>query len=230
MKLKHLISIALIGLLVIFSACSDDADNNVVGTDTEIFEAKSSPYLICANRNPGGVGFDFEYDSNRGGANFMDSLSVIDFTADAIIRTIKGEKPDGTLAGMPFFKLADNVQAINYSSIDTNCVGYTAFQNLTEANLQSFTYQSDDVGFDLDALPTGNTGKHYKSDLENEYKKLVIGLRFKSTANNNVEGDELVWVIKTSEGRQIKMIVTDFPADPAPTSTGYIAVEWDFLD
>ncbi|PIE88628.1 MAG: hypothetical protein CSA04_00885, partial [Bacteroidetes bacterium] len=58
---------------------------------------------------------------------------------------------------------------------------------------------------------------------------LVIGCKWKVPANNNVEGDEPVWIIKTREGKIVKFIVTDFPANPAPTPRGYVAIEWDFL-
>jgi hypothetical protein len=67
-------------------------------------------------------------------------------------------------------------------------------------------------------------------DLLQEYNKLVIGQKWKEAANNDIADDEPIWIIKTEEGRSVKFIVTDFPADPAPTSTGYIAVEWNFVE
>ncbi len=62
--------------------CSDDDNNPVSNKSSEIFVSLSSPYLICASRNPGGVGFDFEYNDKAGGANNMDSLTVSDFDFD----------------------------------------------------------------------------------------------------------------------------------------------------
>jgi len=186
--------------------------------------------LICAGRNPGGVGFDFEYLGNEGGANNMDSLSVSDFNEDIVIRTIKAEKPDGSLGGRPFIKLADDVQAINYSEVDTNCTGINDFNQLVNVDVSSLNFETDSNDFSLNSLTTGTTGKPLWSEVNGEYSKLVIGDSWKETAKNEIEGDELIWIIKTSEGRHVKLIIPDFPADPAPTSTGYIEVNWDFLN
>jgi hypothetical protein len=195
------------------------------------FTSLESPYLICANRNPGGVGFDFEYHEEKGGANNMDSLTVTDFEEDIFIRTLKGEKPDGSLGGAPYIRLSeDAVEAVNYSGVDPACKGVAAFENLNSSNLQSCDLQFDAEGFDPSAVATGQTGKPMMSGLMAEYEKLVIGIRWKGPANNDVEGDEPVWLIRTREGRLVKFIVTDFPADPAPTATGYISIMWDFID
>jgi hypothetical protein len=159
----------------------------------------------------------------------MDSLSVPDFVFDAKIRTIKAEKPDGSLQGMPFFELADGAQAVNYSTVDPTCTGYTAFENLTLASVQSYTLQSDDASFDLSTCTSGTTGQPLLADVQAEYAKLVIGDQWKSPANNSVVDDEPIWIISTVDGYTVKMIVTDFPADPAPTATGYIEIAWDIL-
>lgn len=90
------ILIILTGLFFTFTSCEKDDDNNN-NDNQEQFQSLNSPYLICANRNPGGVGFDFVYDGETGGANYLDSLTVSDFEYDIIIRTIKAEKPDGSL-------------------------------------------------------------------------------------------------------------------------------------
>ena len=215
---------------VFFSSCEKDDDTNNNNNNQEQFKSLISPYLICASRNPGGIGFDFEYKGKTGGANNLDSLSVSNFEYDLMIKTIKAEKPDGTLGGMPYIALAVNAEAVNYSAVDTTCKGYTAFQNVTKSNLKDFTFESDDTGFDLSNLTTGNTGKPLMSEVNKEYKKLVIGDKWKAAAKNDIADDELVWIIKTAEGRWIKLIVTDFPADPAPTATGYVALEWNFVN
>ena len=217
-------------LAFLMVSCSDDDDNNNVGPSAEEFVSISSPYLVCANRNPGGVGFDFYYDGKKGGANNMDSLSVSDFSADVVVKTIKAEKPDGTLAGMPYFKLSDGVQAINYSAIDTTCKGIDKFKELDASILNALTFSSDDEGFNVSDLITGETGKPLQTELVKEFNKLIIGMKWKTSANNIAEGDEIIWLIKTNDGKTVKMIITDFPADPAPTSTGYIALEWELLD
>lgn len=229
MKVKLFISFVM--ALTLFTAgCDNDDSNPASNNGDESFTSLESPYLICASRNPGGVGFDFEYDGETGGANNMDSLTVSDFIYDIKIITTKAEKTDGTLTGMPRIELSASAQAVNYSAVDTLCTGTTAFENLTADNMQTVTFQSDDGSFDLSSLETGDTGKPLMAQVQAEYQKLVIGDRWKATAKNEIADDELVWIIKTSEGRQVKLIVTDFPADPAPTSTGYIALEWDFIE
>lgn len=223
------ILIILTSLFFTFTSCEkDDDDNN--NNNQEQFQSLNSPYLICANRNPGGVGFDFVYDGETGGANNLDSLTVSDFAYDIKIRTIKAEKPDGSLGGMPYITLAADAEAVNYSAVDTTCIGYTAYQNLTNSDLQTISFESDDTGFDLSNLTTGTTGQPLMSEVQAEYQKLVIGDRWKAAAKNDIADDEPVWIIKTIEGRWVKLIVTDFPADPAPTATGYVALEWDFVD
>ena len=219
--------LAIVFFTFSFVSCSND-DNPV--EPQEQLSTLSSPYLICANRNPGGVGFDFEYNGTKGGANNLDSLTVNDFTYDLLIRTVQAEKPDGSLGGMPYITLANGVSAINYSNIDTTCKGLTAFQNLTSSTLKGFTYKTDAADFNISSLSTGSTGKPLLSEVQTEYSKLVIGQKWKTSANNTIDGDELIWIIKTTEGRIVKLIVTDFPASPAPTATGYIALGWDFLN
>jgi len=214
----------------LFTGCDKDQDPDDPTQTEEQFVSLETPYLICANRNPGGVGFDFSYNNEIGGGNNIDSLSVSDFEYDVKIRTIKGEKPDGSLGGAPFFKMHEDVQAVNYSTIDTECTGYTDFQNLTLANIQEYTVTSDADDFNLESLPTGDTGAPVWDNLMSEYGKLVIGFRWKSAANNDVADDEPIWIIKTREGKLVKLIVTDFPADPAPTATGYVSIEWAFVE
>jgi hypothetical protein len=214
---------------VFFTSCEKDEDDNPTPNESQ-FVSLESPYLICANRNPGGVGFDFEYNGEKGGANNLDSLIVEDFAYDLKIRTIKGEKPDGSLGGAPYIQLSTTAQAVNYSAVDTTCKGFTDFTNLNSSNIQNYTLQSDDASFDISTVPVGTTGSPLMQDLMQEYNKLVIGQKWKEAANNDIADDEPIWIIETPEGRIVKFIITDFPADPAPTSTGYIAIEWDFVE
>ena len=170
MKTKLLIP--FFAVLALIAGCDKDDDNPVSSGGSSSFTSLESPYLICASRNPGGVGFDFEYDGETGGANNLDSLTVDDFTYDIRIITTKAEKADGTLAGMPRIELSENTQAVNYSSVDTTCTGQTAFENLTADNMQDVTYKSDDTSFDISSLETGDTGKPLSSAVQTEYKKL----------------------------------------------------------
>ena len=214
---------------VLFTSCEKYENDNPTLNESQ-FVSLESPYLICANRNPGGVGFDFEYNGEKGGANNLDSLTVDDFTYDLKIRTIKGEKPDGSLGGAPYIQLSATAQAVNYSAVDTTCKGFTDFTNLNSSNIQNYTLHSDDASFDISTVPTGETGSPLMQDLMQEYNKLVIGQKWKQAANNDIADDEPIWIIETVEGRIVKVIVTDFPAAPAPTSTVYIAIEWDFVE
>ncbi|MCK5134651.1 MAG: hypothetical protein KAR19_02590 [Bacteroidales bacterium] len=232
MKTKSWLFLALFTFLAgtVFVACDENGNNDPDPNEGK-FESLESPYLICANRNPGGVGFDFEYREDTGGGNNIDSTTVTDFEEDIVIKTIKGEKPDGSLGGAPYIKLYDNsVEAVNYSSVDPSCTGMTGFNALSSSNIQSYSLQNDDESFDVSTVPTGDTGKPIMADLMTEYGKLAIGIKWKTAANNKVADDEPVWIIKTRDGRLVKLIVSDFPADPAPTSTGFISISWDFVD
>jgi len=228
---KALLILVMMMLVIQFVACDDDDDNTVVKDPVvQTFVSLESPYAVCATRNPGGVGFDFEYSGEEGGANNLDDLSVDDFSSDLTIKTVKSEKPDGTLGGVPYIELKNGAQSINYSSINAECKGLAQFTALAAENLAEFTFMQDAEDFDLSDLPTGETGKPLMSDVQAECAKLVMGIKWKSSANNDVDADELVWIVKTSEGRLVKLIVTQFPAVPAPAITGYIALEWAFLD
>lgn len=214
-------------------------DTNPAGAAQDSFESLASPYLICNSRNPGGVGFDFVYKGEKGGANNFDKLSVEDFSWDIMIKTDKAEKPDGTHAGMPRIELASGVQAVNYSTIDSSCVGVDEFDALESVDVSSITWQSDDASFTMDGLPTGgSTGLPAMSAVQEQYQKLAIGEKWKSPANNDTAGDEPVWLIKTEDGDIVKFIVSDFPANPADypghdpevTATGFIELSWELLD
>ncbi len=222
-------ALALVSLC--FTACSDDDDDDPEPQPTpSTFTSLESPYLICASRNPGGVGFDFFYDGKAGGANNMDSLTVTDFKADMVIRTIKGEKADSTLAGMPFIQMFNGAKAINYSGVDTACKGLDKYNALSISDLAALDYQVDEASFTLGGLETGSTGKPLVSALNAQYGKLVIGDKWKSPAKNEIDGDEPIWVFQLTDGVYVKMIVADFPAKPAPTATGYVDIKWEIID
>jgi len=166
---------------VFFTSCEKDEDDNPTPNESQ-FVSLESPYLICANRNPGGVGFDFEYNGEKGGANNLDSLIVEDFAYDLKIRTIKGEKPDGSLGGAPYIQLSTTAQAVNYSAVDTTCKGFTDFTNLNSSNIQNYILQSDDALFDISTVPIGSTGSPLMQQLMQEYNKLVIGTKMERSS------------------------------------------------
>lgn len=230
LKLRTIV-LFLTGFFFVFTACNDDNNGDVTPEeDQEEFVSLSSPYLICAGRNPGGVGFDFVYNDETGGANNLDSLTVSDFSEDIYIKTIKAEKTDGTLAGMPYIALENNASAVNYSDVDTNCTGTDAYNTLSSESLKAYVLSQDDTSFTTSGLTAGETGKPLMSEITTQYKKLVIGDKWKTYAKNDIDGDEPVWLISTEEGQLVKMIVTEFPASSAPTTTGYIALEWELLN
>ena len=228
LKKSMLLIVILAPWGVILTSCEKEEPNEPTPIVNE-FVSLENPYLICANRNPGGIGFDFEYKGAKGGANNMDSPSVDDFAYDIKLRTIKAEKPDGSLGGAPFIQLHETVKAVNYSAVDPTCKGYSSFLNLTSSNIQSYTLQFDDPSFDLSSVPVGSTGSPLMQALSQEFNKLVIGQRWREPANNTVADDEPIWIIQTREGKIVKLIVTQFPANPAPTPTGYVKIEWDFV-
>ncbi len=209
-------------------------------TEAEVFESLSSPYLICANRNPGGVGLDFVYKGKAGGTQNMDESP--DLKYDLYIKTIKGEKTDGTTGGMPAAVLfgdssnVDNaVKAFEASSLASVATGDDGYNALTAVTAEiSAGLRADAAGFTLEELETGSTGSPLMSAINAQYKKLAIGDKWKAAAKTGdrtgPSGDESVWVIKTREGRHVKMMFIAMPAAGAPTGSGYVAIKWDLID
>ncbi len=225
--------VVFFALGALFVSCDNDDDDNAVGPNdnNDKFTALEAPYLVCANRNPGGVGFDFEYKGKKGGANNMDKLSVKDFDADIVFRTLAAQKPNSTdLGGAPFIKLSDGVAAINYSAVKPECVGKAKFAALTQADVgNELALKADDASFSLENIAKGSTGKPEMKELKKEYQKLVIGDKWRVSANDQTPDNEIIWVIRSKEGKMIKFIVTEFPAKNAATARGYVNIEWDFL-
>ena len=210
----------------------DKGDDPEPKESSSTFTSLSSPYLICANRNPGGVGFDFEYDGKTGGANNMDSLTVDDFEADVVVKTIKADS-DGSTTSANMITLNNGAQAVNYSSVDASCKGYTAFQKLTysTASAKGPTFGSDGSDYTLTGLTSGTSGFPLLSEVNTQIAKLVIGDKWKAPAKNSVADDEPIFIIKIQEGRWVKLIITEFPATTnAPTATGYVAIEWALMN
>jgi hypothetical protein len=57
---NSLLAIAVLTIgAVFFTSCEKDEDDNPTPNESQ-FVSLESPYLICAGRNPGGVGFDFD--------------------------------------------------------------------------------------------------------------------------------------------------------------------------
>jgi hypothetical protein len=209
-------------------------------SEATVFESLQSPYLVCASRNPGGVGFDFVFKGKTGGAQNMDESP--DLKYDLYIKTVKGEKPDGSLGGMPAVVLygdssdvSDAVFAFEASSLASISTGDAGYDAVTSASTEiKAGLRADAAGFSMEGLESGGTGNPLMSAINKQYKKLAIGDKWKAAAKTGDKigpsGDESVWVIKTREGRHVKMMFTAFPAAGAPTETGYVAIKWDMID
>jgi hypothetical protein len=67
---KSPFSILVVGLLwtVLFTSCEKEENDDPENKEDQ-FVSLTSPYLICASRNPGAVGFNFEYRVDKGGTN-----------------------------------------------------------------------------------------------------------------------------------------------------------------
>jgi len=209
-------------------------------SEAAVFESLSSPYLICASRNPGGVGFDFVFKGKAGGAQNMDESP--DLKYDLYIKTIKGEKPDGSQAGMPAVILFGDsssvgsaVKAFEASSLESNATGDAGYNALTAVTSEiTVGLRADAAGFTLTGIETGATGSPTVNALNAQYKKLAIGDKWKAAAQTGdrtgPSGDEPIWVIKTREGRHVKMMFIAMPAAGAPTETGYVSIKWELID
>ena len=232
--MKKVLSIQTLTLITLFLlpiSCDDDeGSNNETIDNIESFSTIESPYLICANRNPGGVGFDFEYNGKKGGANNIDSVSVSDFEADIVIKTQKADN-EGSPQAVNYITLNNGATAINYSAVDTECIGSTDFEALSYETVssQDISFNADAENFSMDGLETGTSGLPLLSEANAQLKNLVIADSWKKPAKNDVENDEPIWIIKTQEDCLVKMIVTEFPASNAPTATGYVNIEWAIL-
>ena len=64
LKSSIFVFVALAFWGVLFTSCEKDEPDDPTPTISQ-FVSLENPYLICANRNPGGVGFDFEYKDRK---------------------------------------------------------------------------------------------------------------------------------------------------------------------
>jgi hypothetical protein len=238
------IALAFVAAISLIGCGEDDGVDEIVTGGTSIDAPPlESPFLICAGRNPEGVGFDFISD-NPGVAYNMSEAPDLEY--DILIRVLKAETPDGEVKGNPYVKLYGDVggppdavmafDASSLSNVQTGDAGYNALTGVTDDILSGL--QKDLAGFDLDGVEKGEFGFPLfagEGNLSDQLKKLVIGDKWKSTAKNKEgesrpSGDEQVWVIRTREGKFVKFIFCDFPAINAPTPTGYVAAKWEVIN
>lgn len=238
MKRKITILILFLSLTLIISNCQKDRNNPLdpkADNYIEPIPPVTSPYLICANRNPGGVGFDFVMDTEKGAAYNLDEVPDLEW--DAYIKVYKGVTNNkGNLFGKPFIKLystvvlakvvSTNGQA-GYNAIITTAglTGGLAADGIAVLNV-SDVKKDDNNNLWYKKTPPAPFGGH---GLKYFYDQLIIGEKWKKTSKSG-STTQKTYIIKTREGRHAKFMVKEFPASGAPTPTGYVDIIWDLLD
>lgn len=225
--------VLVVFIFVTCISCSKDEEKVIPNYDGKFYPL-NPPYILCIGQNPGGIVFDFIYNGEKAGANNFDYPSVKDIDPDLMIKNSKCKLPQGMTGGggMPHFRLCKGASAINYTEINPKCKGFNKYEELIKSEVMGLKFKEDDSSFDLSKLELTDWGVPSYKDMINEFKKLVIGNIWKKTAHNDIEGDELIWIIKTKEGEFIKMIVTMFPAKnkEGRTLNGNIDMQWDILN
>ena len=245
---KNLLVFSVFALLML-PGCDDSGDDS----NSIVVLPVDSPYLICVNRNPGGVGFDFD----SGVAYNLDENPYMDW--DLRIKTHKGHKdanPRSGYKGRPVIDLAGGAPDGVSGYLHANSVvesDYTDFA-LTDVVDANFVFDPvDDYDISTVAVITYNHG-------DGDQTGYVYAGTFNSTdyddpttdhntlrevykdsfALANGSGFEYWWsggsfatplyVIKTDQGTVVKFWLEEFPATNAATSSGYINIRWEVLE
>jgi hypothetical protein len=238
MKLKTNKSIhftLLLCSIFLFWGCDDSSSD-----DNDISQV-SSPFLICASRNPGGVGIDLDSST----AYNLDDKS--DFVWDIRIKTYKGVKSNsGTaaLAGAPFIKLkGTSLTAYQWSTYGETNYNAITLSNIVEGSLAADSVEeidiaSVDVVVEADGLDSSLLGKMYyawsgKTGLKQKYADLTIGEAWKTinskAVQNHEHNDDPIYIIKSDDGNFFKLMITDFGPNSSIEKSGYIAIVWEKL-
>lgn len=217
----------LIGMVSMMScAPTDEAPKETNSTVSPV----TSPYLICANRNPGGIVFDFVVGGNTGAAYNADQTNSVEW--DLRVQVYKGVTNDGgTLMGKPFVKLySTTVLASNVATVtNTNTTSYAGITAVT-TELTNTLVADTLATFDLSAVSNDNSGNLYyntSSGLKTYYDQMVIGENWKSPVSKQEK--MCIYVIKTREGRHVKLIIKTFGKNSS-VGSGYIAIDWALID
>lgn len=224
-------------IVVLGVSCASDSSDD----DEKTSSALESPYLICASRNPGGVGFDFV--SDRSGVAY-DLDKIPDLEYDLKIKSVKAYKNvkgEVLKKGAPYAELygtsTDNTANAAEAVRVTGITGITGYGTIATAGMaQSYTYGLDTKNFSKTGLDASSDGfliydkVGSTTDVKGQMAELAIGEKWISTAKNATADNEAVWLIKTREGQYVKLIFTEFPASGAATSTGYVAIKWELLE
>ncbi len=231
MKRKITILILFLSLTLIISNCQKERNNPLDPKADNYIEPVppvTSPYLICANRNPGGVGFDFVMDNEKGAAYNLDEVPDLEW--DVYIKTYKGVTNDGgNLLGKPFIKLYSTT--VLAKVVSTN--GETGYNAITNTAGLISGLAADGIAVlnvsDVKKDSCGNLWYKSTGGLKSFYDQLVIGEKWKKTSKSE-STTQKTYIIKTREGRYVKFMIKEFPASGAPTSTGYVDIIWTLLD
>lgn len=254
MKKTLLLALTTVALLMLVPGCDDSSDDK---KDPGLSPVET-PYLICVNRNPGGVGFNFD----SGVAYNLDENPGMDW--DLRIITHKGHKdanPRSGYKGRPVIDLAgtssDGVSAYRHAT----GVDETAYENFALTDVVDASFAFDPVdGYDISTV-AGITYDY--SDGNGEQTGYVYAGTFNSTdydidaesdntlrevynasfilANYGTNGGFEYWwaggsfatplyVIKTDQGKVVKFWLEEFPATNAATTSGYINIRWEVLE
>ncbi|HOO71520.1 MAG TPA: hypothetical protein PK926_07140 [Spirochaetota bacterium] len=254
MKKNLLLLLSAFALLMV-PGCDDSSDD-----DSSKVSPVESPYLICVNRNPGGVGFDFD----SGIAYNLDENPDMDW--DLRIMTHKGHKdanPRLGHKGRPVIDLAGTSSggASGYrhgNSVDETAYGAFGLSDVVDSsfafdpvdgydisNVETITYDhSDGNGSETGYVYAGTfNSTDYDSDAESDNTLREVYNASFALANYGTNGGFEYWwsggsfatplyVIKTDQETVVKFWLEEFPASGSdvPTTSGYIRIRWEVLE
>jgi hypothetical protein len=236
--------VAFAGTISLAGCFWDDSDD-----DTSAQEV-TSPFLICVNRNPGGVGIDLD----SGKAYNIDDYPGFDW--DIRIKTIKGAQVTSSkalsLVGAPYIKLRESaVSAVKWSSAGSTSYDAITLSAYTTSGL-SLTVGIAEIDMStVDTVLAGELteselstagvaiGNYYynsaysgfsKTGLKQKYATLVMGEAWKSAAANTSHTDDYIYIVRSSGGSYYKLMITDIGENSDIGQSGYIKVVWQKLE
>jgi len=241
---SYFIIIAL-GAALFMSSCSD---NNGTGPDLGP-KSVTSPFLICAGRNPGGVGIDL--DSSK--AYELDDNP--DFDCDLKIQNYKGvsgPSDDPKFSGRPYIALkGTTVSAYNWSETSKEgTMGQDVYDDIVRADVTNKTFTADQVAdIDISAVDKVESGdyddpkyegKYFysrggKNGLKQEYTNLQIGDRWKTGAGSEADAkntdhtDDPIYIIKSDKDDYFKFMIRNIGGKSDLGEGGYIDIVWEKL-
>ena len=138
LKIFTNLSMASIIAVSLFTGCHDDSSDDLTIGPVE------SPFIICAGKNPGGVGIDVDSDT----AYNIDDKA--DFGWDLRVKTYKGvlknKSGKTAMSGAPFIKLqGTTVSAYKYSDNGTTDYDGIVLSDVVAGSLQADSVESLDM-------------------------------------------------------------------------------------